>query len=131
MAEVNRGKLLGVRCIRGRIPLDLCRACSTDPLHPCGFPSNLLEEMRRQDKEFGRTEFTPSTLLECDRRTVLYTSRDHWMDPEHDWALHRGHDIHAYFEHLDFPEGSMVCAIREKRLTSVVETRYGTQTISG
>lgn len=122
---------LGVRCeYYGKVSHSYCRECSLKPLHPCGFPANLLEKMR-SNEDFERTEFTPSTLLECDRRTVLYTSRDHWMDPQHEWWLHRGHDIHHYLEQLDFPEGSVVATVREKRLKTTVETKYGTQLISG
>lgn len=124
---------LGVRCPAGmgKVSHSFCTECSMKPLHPCGFPANLLHAMRDNGPERGRTEFTPSTLLECDRRTVLYTSRDHWMDPESEWYLHRGHDIHHYLEMLDFPPGSVVCTVKERRLTSVVQTAYGTQTISG
>lgn len=122
---------LGVRCAYyGKVSHSYCTECSLKPLHPCGFPANLLEKMRASE-DYERTEFTPSTLLECDRRTVLYTTRDHWMDPEHEWWLHRGHDIHHYLEMLDFPEGSVVATVREKRLKTTVETKYGTQLISG
>lgn len=122
---------LGVRCVRGKVSHDECRACSLRPLHPCGMPPDILEGMREENDEYEGSEFTPSTLLECDRRTVLYTSRDHWLDPSKAWYLMRGHMIHNYMEKLKYPDGAAVCLVREKRLTTVVETSCGPQKISG
>lgn len=128
---MQKGKQLGMYCVRGKIPHDLCRTCSMEPLHPCGFPPNILEGMRQENDQYEGTEFTPSTLLECDRRTVLYTTRDHWVNPEHAWYLMRGHMVHHYMEQLAYPDSSVSCLVREKRLSSVVETMYGTKILSG
>jgi hypothetical protein len=94
-------------------------------------PPDILEKMREENDEYEGTRFTPSTLLECDRRTALYTSRDHWLDVEKAWNIHRGNAVHRYMERLPFPAGEVHTLVREKRLTTTVETAYGPQLISG
>ena len=123
----------GVSCVRGLISTDECERCSLDPLHPCTFPVDFLHITRNPGRgDGGRTEFTPSSLLDCDRRTVLSGKNDYYVDVDAAWNLQRGSIIHELVERNgDYPEGSVTELIRERRLSTTMQTKYGPQMFSG
>ena len=124
---------LGIKCtFYGNVSHDYCRKCSlTD--HPCEYPVDALEMMREEnDEQSDRTEFTPSTLLECKRRVVLRTSNDYYLDPLQRWKMMRGEGLHLLFEKKGrFPKDSVVGTMREVRIKTDIGTQYGPQVFSG
>lgn len=125
--------VIGVSCVRGEISSEECAKCSLNPLHPCTFPTDFIHIARNPGLGQGdRTEFTPSSLLECDRRTVLTKQNDHYVDVEAAWNFQRGTDLHDLIERNgEYPEGSVKHLIRENRLTTAVQTKYGPKVFSG
>lgn len=120
---------LGIRCVLGNVPHPVCRDCSLSPLHPCEYPPDFLEAIRNE-KDVERTEFTPSTLLECDRRSVLSRTHDHYIDVDSAMNMFRGTIFHAGIDATTkYPEAVEV--IREIRLKTMVDTCYGPQLFSG
>lgn len=124
---------VGVSCIRGRISHQDCRTCAQDPLHPCMLPPDLLELMRVDygdpDREPDPDAFTPSRLQGCLRASVLHGTNDWYVDVKHAYPMTRGHMVHALMERADYP--GVVATLREQRLTTVVDTKYGPQRFTG
>jgi CRISPR/Cas system-associated exonuclease Cas4 (RecB family) len=124
---------LGFKCVRGNIPHDECRQCALNPLHPCEFTPDLLEMMRAQvptededaDLEPGNDAFSPSRVLDCDRKSVLLQDADYYANIYHDYPKTRGHMVHSLMERARYP--GALGGVREKRLYTTVETKYGLQ----
>lgn len=123
---------IGVKCIRGLISHDDCRACSTDPLHPCMLPSDVLELMRQKETDYHADPdaFSPTGLLDCDRKSVLVAGGDWYVDVEQAWPMTRGTLTHAVMEANDSYPGA-VGVIREQVMETMIETRYGPQRLVG
>ena len=123
---------LGVKCpIYGPKTREECAWCSMHE-HPCEYPSDFLAAILSDEEDFERTEFTPSSLLECKRRVVMRTSNDYYVDPQQRWKMLRGEAVHMLFEKKGkYPPESVVDVLREVRLKTYVETRYGPQLFSG
>lgn len=134
---------IGVKCVRGKISMSDCAVCSLRADHPCMLPADMLMVMRKsREPQPGRTEFTPSSLLECDRRTELTRDNAYYIDIESAWNMMRGTEIHDLIERngtfpqdsektWEYPLGGPVAVIREKRLSAKVPTRYGMQEFTG
>lgn len=123
---------IGVRCIRGLVSHDDCRQCSTDPLHPCMLPSDVLELMRQKETDYHAdpNAFSPTGLLDCDRKGVLLHRGDWFTDVEQAWPMTRGTLTHAVMEaNKDYP--GAVGVIREHVMETMVDTRYGPQRLIG
>ncbi len=108
---------IGVQCSRGFITHEECRKCALNPLHPCGYPPDLLEMMRGENSaEPTANSFTPSRLLNiCDRQSRLYGRSDYYIQVDKQLPLVRGHMVHALFENRPVYPG-ILSAIREVRL---------------
>lgn len=119
--------------MRGRISHQDCRACAQDPLHPCMLPADLLELMRvdygDEDREPDPDAFTPSRLQGCLRAAVLHGTNDWYVDIKHAYPLTRGHMVHALMEGSTYP--GVFLSLREQRLSTVVDTKYGPQRFTG
>lgn len=124
------GKQKGVKCVRGLIPHSECRKCANDPLHPCALTPQLLESLREQHQELRPDEFTPTRLIDCPRKAQLQLSQDWYLDVEKAWPALRGTIMHARLETL--PRGpGYLGEVREVRLETTVETKYGPQIVKG
>lgn len=119
---------VGVKCVRGNIPDAECRRCAMDALHPCMLPGDLLELMRSDDEPSG-TAHSPSRIQGCARQAVLQESHDWFMDIEHQYPMTRGNMVHALMEKATYP--GALAVVREKRLTTCIETKFGKQTFTG
>ena len=124
------GKQKGVKCVRGLIPHQECRRCANDPLHPCALTPQLLETLREQNQELRPDEFTPTRLIDCPRKAQLQLSQDWYVDVDRAWPAMRGTIMHARLETL--PKGpGMLGEVREIRLQTTVQTKYGPQIVKG
>lgn len=118
---------VGFKCPRGNVSYETCRVCRQDPLHPCGIPGPLLEQLERQssgDEEL-ETEFTPSRLLGCYRVPVLTKEDNYYLNVAHAYSSLRGQLIHSGLEQLPWHAGYQT--VREKRLRLHVDTQQGPQ----
>ena len=124
------GKQKGVKCVRGLIPHSECRKCANEPLHPCAYTPQLLESLREQNQELRPDEFTPTRLIDCPRKAQLQLSQDWYLDVDRAWPALRGTIMHARLETL--PKGpGMLGEVREVRLQTTIQTRYGPQIVKG
>jgi hypothetical protein len=124
------GKQKGVRCVRGYIPHEECRRCARDPLHPCMLTPQILESMREENQELPDDAMTPTRLLDCQRKTQLKQQKDWYLDIDSAWSAMRGTLMHARLEDLPKAPGSLG-EIREIRLETTVQTKYGPQVVRG
>ena len=124
---------IGVSCVRGQILHADCRKCSLNPLHPCQYGPDVLEQMRADylnpDREPNASDFTPTRLLSCSRQAQLQGTTDYYIDIDHAYPLTRGNMVHALMERSRYP--GAVRTIREQRLRTTIDTPYGPQTFSG
>lgn len=122
---------VGVRCIRGKIRHEDCRRCSEDPLHPCELPPDALEQMREDPnhRHANPDIFSPTSLLDCDRKSVLVAKGDWYLDVDQAWPLLRGTMVHGMMEGYRYP--GAVGVIRETDMQITVETAYGPQQFAG
>lgn len=123
---------IGVRCVRGLISHEECRRCSIDPLHPCDWTPDMLEQMRAKpgDRHFDPDAFSPTGLLDCDRKHALSADRDYYLDIETAYPLLRGNLWHGLMETSDRYPGA-VGIIRETEMEVQIETGYGPQRMTG
>lgn len=122
---------LGVRCPRGLISHAECRRCSTDPLRPCHLSPDILEGMR-EDPEGRHADpdaFSPTGLLDCDRKYGLTVGGDWYLDIDDAWPMLRGTLVHALMENNRYP--GAVGIIRETEMETLIETEYGPQRMTG
>jgi hypothetical protein len=124
------GKQVGVKCVRGYIKHDECRRCARDPLHPCMLTPQLLESLREENQELSDDAFTPTRLIDCPRKAQLKQREDWYIDVDHAWSAMRGTMLHARLELLPRAPGP-VSEIREIRLETTVQTKYGPQVVKG
>lgn len=124
------GKQVGVHCPRGYVKHDDCRRCAQDPLHPCMLTPQILEQMREENQELPDDTFTPTRLLDCPRKTMLKQKADWYIDIDRAYSALRGTLMHARLELLPQAPGSLG-EIREIRLETEVETKYGPQLVKG
>lgn len=124
------GKQKGVRCVRGLIPHSECRQCATNPLHPCALTPQLLESLRESNQELPPDEFTPTRLIDCARKAQLQLSQDWYIDVDKAYPAMRGTMMHARFEMLPKAPG-VLGEVREIRLQTTVQTKYGPQIVKG
>lgn len=123
---------IGVKCVRGFIKHAECRTCSTDPLHPCMLPTDILELMRQKDTDYHADpdRFSPTGLLDCSRKSVLVHRGNWYVDVEQAWPMTRGTLAHAVMEANPSYPGA-VGVIREQHMETEIETRYGPQRFVG
>ena len=121
----------GVHCVRGYIDHDDCRKCSADPLHPCGLTPDVLEGMREDpnSRHADPDAFSPSMLLDCDRRAALTMGHDWYIDIESGWKMLRGTMVHALIQDYRYP--GAVGVIRETEMETTIQTAYGPQRMTG
>ena len=124
---------IGVSCVRGQILHADCRKCSLNPLHPCQYGPDVLEQMRTDYLNPGREPssraFTPSRLLSCIRQAQLQEDTDYFIDIDHSYPLMRGNMVHALMEASRYP--GVLGTIRERRFRTMVETSQGEKLFSG
>lgn len=108
---------LGVKCSRGFILHEDCRKCALHPLHPCGYPPDLLEMMRNGSSgEPGMDAYTPSRLLnQCERQRILCGKHDYYIPVDAQWPRIRGTMVHSLFEKGGTYPG-ILTSFREVRL---------------
>lgn len=121
---------IGVSCPRGLISWEECLgSCAPNPLHPCDYTPDILDQMRTDytdpDREPGVESFTPTRLLGCARQPVIMGESDHYVDVDGAWNLVRGNMVHALMEQARYP--SAVTVVREQRMATTVMTKYGPQ----
>lgn len=123
---------VGVHCPRGFISHEECRRCALDPLHPCDYTPDVLESMRidydDEDREPGVDSFTPTRILGCARQPLLMGQGDYYVDVDQAYAMFRGNMVHSLVEKSRYPGATAV--IREQRMKTTVDTRYGPQVFS-
>lgn len=122
---------IGVRCIRGLVSHADCRACSADPLHPCELPPDILEGMR-EDPNHRHADpdiFSPTSLLDCDRKHGLTVDRDWYVDVGDAWPMLRGTLVHSLMQANRYP--GAVGILRETEMQTEIATRYGPQRFAG
>lgn len=121
----------GVKCVRGFVLHDDCRACATEPLHPCGQSADILEAMRENpdDRHADPDAFSPTTLLDCDRKHALSIGQDWFIDIESGWKMLRGSLVHSLVESYVYP--GAVGVIRETEMMTRVQTAFGEQRMHG
>jgi hypothetical protein len=123
-------KSIGVICPRGRIKHEECARCALNPLRPCHLTPDMLNELRTDSHDIPEGTYTPTMLLGCDRQEVLVggAAGGSYTDVEGVWPFMRGSMVHARMEIADYP-GKYI--IREFRLTTTVETKYGSVNFGG
>lgn len=119
---------VGVKCVRGEIAHDDCRACALHPLHPCAYPADLLELMRG-GTEPPASAHSPTRVQGCARQARLQDEYDYYIDVDFQYPMTRGHMIHALMEQAQYP--GALAVIREQRLSAVIETANGLAQFSG
>jgi len=120
---------IGVHCIRGNIKHDDCKRCAKDPLHPCGYPADLLELMVRDTSQPPTSAHSPSRILGCDRQLNIENFVDYFVDVDYAYPMTRGSMFHALMETTTYPDAYFVA--REQRLTLPVETTLGIKDFTG
>jgi CRISPR/Cas system-associated exonuclease Cas4 (RecB family) len=121
---------LGVHCPRGNIKHDECKRCSANPSRPCAWTPDMLELIRSDnDNQPAPDAFTPSRLLDCDRKSALISDHDYYQDLDTMWPAVRGHMVHALMERSTNPNA--LHQFREIRFETAIETKYGTQRFLG
>jgi PD-(D/E)XK nuclease superfamily len=109
---------VGLKCELGLVTDDQCRACSADPLHPCGIPAPMLSILRGENNPDNDTttglSYTPSRLLGCYRQGVLERDHDYYVDVHYQKASLRGTILHAGLDCVGWPNEKV---ITEKRLS--------------
>lgn len=125
---------LGVKCPRGLVDWDDClSSCAPNPLHPCQYTPDILNQMRVDytdpDREPGVESFTPTRILGCARQPVIMGDADYYVDVDHQWPLVRGNMVHALMERATYP--GAVAVIREQRMSTTVWTGQGPQPFTG
>jgi hypothetical protein len=128
------GKQVGVKCTRGFILHQDCRACSQKPNHPCPYPPDVLERMREENEtEPSMDAFSPTRLTDCDRKQALMLQNEWYVDVESQWPLIRGTLLHAGMEsakgNASYPGALGV--IREFRFSTKIKTKYGEYDFTG
>ncbi len=121
---------LGVHCPRGNISHKECKRCSANPLRPCSWTPDMLELIRSEnDDQPAPDAFTPSRLLDCDRKSALISQHDYYQDLDNVWPIVRGHMVHALMERSSNPNA--LRQFREVRFDTEIETKYGKQRFLG
>jgi hypothetical protein len=122
---------IGVKCARGLVTHDECRKCAHNPLRPCMLTPDVLEELRAKDddRHHDPDSFSPTYLLDCDRKAGLIVEADHYIDVEDAWPLVRGQMVHALMESKEYP--GTIGVIREMVFMTEVPTRYGVKKFYG
>jgi hypothetical protein len=122
---------VGVKCVRGLVTHEDCRRCSAEPLHPCELPPDILEGMREDPnhRHANPDIFSPTSLLDCDRKHALSVDRDWYLDVDNAWPMLRGSLVHALMENNRYP--GAVGVLRETEMQVTVATHYGPQTFAG
>lgn len=104
-----------------------------DPLHPCDYTPDVLEMMRIDyedpDREPGSDAYTPTRIIDCQRKQVLMGDQDWYFNPDHSYPATRGHMVHALMEKTRWPGALMT--IREHRFETTVMTSQGPKPFSG
>lgn len=116
--------IVGVKCIRGKVEMKDCEQCRCDPLHQCGYPTELITFMlKKETEEPDGLEHSPSRILGCHRRAILEAREDCYFDVDYAYASLRGTLIHTGLEHVAHTDST----VAEKRVTTMVDTDYGPQ----
>lgn len=122
---------IGVRCVRGLIKHDDCRKCSAEPCHPCELSPDILEGIR-EDPDHRHADpdiFSPTYLLDCDRKAGLTYERDWYVDIYDAWPMLRGTLVHSLMQSNRYP--GAVGILRETEMVVEIETAYGPQKMAG
>ena len=122
---------IGVSCVRGLVRHDECRRCATDPLHPCTLTGDILEGMREDPngRHADPDAFSPTGLLDCDRKHGLSLGRDWYIDIDQGWKMLRGTLVHSLISDYEYP--GAVGVIRETEMEVTIDTAYGPQRMTG
>lgn len=100
-----------------------------DPLRAWPYPPDMLQLMQIDytdpDREPDVDSFTPTRIMSCHRQAVLQSDSDYYIDADQAWPMVRGHMVHALMEKASYP--GALTAIREQRMRTWVETKYGPQ----
>jgi hypothetical protein len=126
------GKSIGVKCPRGLIKHEDCRACALTTTRPCHLTPDILEKLRTTERDLPPRMYTPTMLLGCDRHYALSVdSQNHYTDIENAWPMLRGSMVHSLMENeaTNYPGAEL--AIREVRLSTPISTAYGTFQFAG
>ena len=118
--------LQGVSCEKGRVTREECLQCVRDPQHPCHIPQPMIVKFWHglATKPHAGAA-TPSRVLSCARKPFLMEQEDYWLDIHNEYASMRGEVIHAGLESFSWGDNCVV--LTEKRLQTLVDTKYGTQ----
>lgn len=123
--------MLGVRCIRGPISMqehERCMLEETGP--PCGYSPTLLQLITRPKTEREGIKFSPSSLGNCHRRTVLGKNHDWYLDVKQAYKMVRGTIIHEGLSREPAPPGTLG-VVRELQMSTPVSVDGEEHTFHG
>src|SRR5258708_349942 len=123
----------GVRCVLGYVLMEDHHKCMVErPGPPCLIPATILQRITRHDgerEELG-IEFSPSSLSNCHRKTVLSRDHDVFINVRDMYKPERGSIYHSFAVH-DPPWPGILGTIRELRMSAPISTKYGEQKFWG
>ncbi len=123
--------LKGVKCILGYVSMadhEKCMVERDGP--PCGYSPTLLQLMTRTKPERADIKFSPSSLGNCHRRTVLGRQHDWFLDVDSAYRMIRGSVIHAGLENEPAPPG-VLGVIRELKMSAPINVNGEEHTFHG
>lgn len=125
--------LKGVRCIFGNVAMEDHLRCMVErPGPPCGIEPSILQMITRPNMERDQEAvvFSPSSLSSCHRQEALKQGNDWYLDVAQGYKMVRGSIIHAGMgEEPPYP--GILGVVREKRMATPINTRYGEQIFKG
>jgi hypothetical protein len=118
--------MIGVRCVRGLISMDEHERCMREETGPpCSISPTVLQLMTRHDSERDGVVYSPSSLGNCHRRTVLSRRHSWFLDVQKTWAMTKGTIFHEGLAHEPPPAGSLG-VVRELRMSAPIKMGDGT-----
>lgn len=123
--------LKGVRCVRGLISMQEHERCMTEELGPpCLIPPTILQLMTRPKPERAGIKFSPSSLGNCHRRTVLGKQHDWFLDVKSAYRMVSGSIIHEGLAHEPAPPGTLG-VVRELQMNTPINVDGEEHTFHG
>src|SRR5260221_6833077 len=123
----------GVKCVLGYVDTETHLKCMVSrPGPPCLIPPTILQRITHHDgerEELG-IEFSPSSLSNCHRKTVLSKDHDVYINVRDMYKPERGSIYHEGLSH-DPPWPGILGVVRELRMNTSVSTKYGEQIFWG
>jgi hypothetical protein len=117
--------LKGVKCVRGYIDMaehERCMREETGP--PCSISPTVLQLMTRHDTERDGVVYSPSSLGNCHRRTILSRRHPWYADVAKTWAMTKGTIFHEGLAHEPPPAGALG-VVRELRMSAPIKMGDG------